>query len=100
MTCCSHPKKGLANRVVPDDLLVRRIWIQRLPEIDVFLLVAGDAREQQTGRANRQSVEMLNVFCPLPCALGLKVRIDEFRAFAEPTAIGKAKKRRIWSKSF
>jgi hypothetical protein len=58
----SHPKKRLADRVVTDDFLVRGVWIQHLPEIDISLLVTGYAGEQQAGRPNGQGVEMLNVF--------------------------------------
>jgi hypothetical protein len=45
----SNPKKGLSDWVVADDLFVRRIRIQRLPEIDVCLLMTRHAREQQPG---------------------------------------------------
>src|ERR1700686_5393753 len=96
-TKASHPKKRLSDRTVADDLLVRRIRIQRLPEIDVFLLMTGYAREQQPGRANGQGVEMLPVFCPLPCALVLKVWIDELRCLTEPAPVRKMEGRRIRS---
>src|ERR1700722_10967791 len=96
----SHPQERLADRVVTDYFLVLGIWIQRFPEIDVFPLVTGDAGEQQAGRAHRQSIKVLNVFCPLPRTLALKVRIDEIGGQAKPASVRKLEGRRIRRGSF
>src|ERR1035437_1824152 len=96
----SHPEQRLPDGIVADDLLIHRVRIQRLPEINILLLQAGDARKQQAGRANWQRVEVLHIFRPFPRTLVLQIGIDELSSPAEPASVRKLEGNRIGSEPF
>src|SRR5580692_8509794 len=91
----SNPEQRLADGVIANDLLVRRVWIQRLPQIGVLLLSTCNAGKQEARRANGKRIKMLDVLRPFPGALVFYIWIDELRCFAEASAIGKLERWRI-----